>query len=97
MTRRQVQFMESICNGTFNDDREIDDFIEACAKYSSKRPNKGPESPPKPLNRQEAHNSPANIEQREEIAKLKAEIKEANEHIETLANKLLDSKSYYTT
>ena len=51
----------------------------------------------KPLNRQEAHNSPANIEQRKEIAKLKAEIKEANEHIETLANKLLDSKSYYTT
>ena len=32
------------------------------------------------------------IEQRDEIAKLKAEIKEANEHIETLANKLLDSK-----
>ena len=86
----------------------IDDFIEACAKYSSKRPNKGPESPPKPLNRQEAHNSPPKtkgyfdelsferlktiIEQREEIAKLKAEIKEANEHIETLSNKLLDSK-----
>ena len=62
----------------------------------------------KPLNRQEAHNSPAKtkgyfdelsferlkiiIEQREEIAKLKAEIKESNEHIETLANKLLDSK-----
>ena len=31
-------------------------------------------------------------DQREVIAKLKAEIKEANEHIETLANKLLDSK-----
>ena len=59
MTRRQVQFMESICNGTFNDDREIDHFIEDCAKYSSKRPNKGPESLSKPLNRQEAHNSPA--------------------------------------
>jgi len=31
-------------------------------------------------------------QQREEIAKLKAEIKESNEHIETLSNKLLDSK-----
>ena len=55
----------------------------------------------KPLNRQEAHNSPPKtkgyFDQREEIAKLKAEIKEANEHIETLSNKLLDSKSYYTT
>ena len=99
-SRRQVQYMEQ--------NRVIDDFIEACAKYSSKRPNKGPESLSKPLNRQEAHNSPPKtkgyfeelsferlktiIEQREEIAKLKAEIKEANEHIETLANKLLNSK-----
>ena len=50
----------------------------------------------KPLNRQEPNNSPPKtkgyFDQREEIAKLKAEIKEANEHIETLANKLLDSK-----
>ena len=51
MTRREVQYMQ--------EDRAIDDFIEDCAKYSSKRSNKGPESPPKPLNRQEAHNSPA--------------------------------------
>ena len=39
--------------------RVVDDFIEACAKYSSKRPNKGPESLSKPLNRQEVNNSPA--------------------------------------
>ena len=39
--------------------RAIDDFIEACAKYSSKRPNKGPVSLSKPLNRQEPSNSPA--------------------------------------
>ena len=50
-SRSQVQYMEQ--------DRVIDDFIEACAKYSSKRPNKGPVSLSKPLNKQEAHNRPA--------------------------------------
>ena len=50
-SRRQVQYMEQ--------NRVIDDFIEACAKYSSKRPNKGPESPSNPLKQQEAHNGPA--------------------------------------